>query len=280
MLFEKVPSKSPAALGLPRLSKALFIGLLALPLTGTFCAASVSEGPPWLEQIPNTPSIPTPDTQGSAPPVMDVDPFIGEATDPVGDTFGALTPQIDLVGISFDHVLSQNNFELTLSFNGPIAPISSGLPEGLFGYVEFDIDAEISTGFVPAYNIFCPTTGPDPLPVVIGAEKGLILFAYNPVNSTTILSDGSIFLEIPTTFGPQSVTYTFPEDSFNGYSAPEILVTVGTPMEFTDCGPEGPTPVAPAQAAVVTVPTMDHLGAALLVLLLTSAALLILRRRI
>lgn len=77
--------------------------------------------------------------------------------DPLGDVadLGFGGPLTDLASIHLWHTATDLHFEL--SFHTPIAPMSAGAPESLFGYTELDVDRNPSTGFAPfqnAYGVF------------------------------------------------------------------------------------------------------------------------------
>ncbi len=89
---------------------------------------------------------------GSSPAGPGVEaPFDFELTDPAGDTTAATTnpaqaPGIDLLRIS--GTLSPKELSLTLEFGAEITRWSDGAPNGLDGFVYFDVDESTSTGFL------------------------------------------------------------------------------------------------------------------------------------
>jgi hypothetical protein len=89
---------------------------------------------------------------GSGPSGPDTETPIEFAfVDPAGDTVAATANPLavaglDLVGVS--GVLSADELSLTLEFGSPVTPWSNGAANGLDGFVHFDIDQNVSTGFI------------------------------------------------------------------------------------------------------------------------------------
>lgn len=70
--------------------------------------------------------------------------------DPVGDTVVATTnpgqvPGLDLVSVN--GTLTRDELKLTLEFGSEITRWTDGLPNGLDGFVYFDVDEDTGTGF-------------------------------------------------------------------------------------------------------------------------------------
>lgn len=108
--------------------------------------------------------------------------------DPAGDTLtlGATTgpPAIDLLSIRGDY--KSDSLIVTATFNAPVA-IGTNVPNGLYGYLDFDIDDNAATG-LPYTNDFGGSA-------VLGIEYELdfynnatSMFVYSLTNPTVIVA--------------------------------------------------------------------------------------------
>ena len=70
-------------------------------------------------------------------------------TDPTGDTFGSGPVQIDIT--SYDAVYSGRNTTFTINFAGPIAAASTFASNGLYGFIDLDLDRNAATGGFAAF---------------------------------------------------------------------------------------------------------------------------------
>lgn len=255
----------------------LALGLTLLP--AAVLATPDSGWAAWTDPTQAASAYPLRHEKGAPPPTQDVDPIVGTALDAVGDTFGAGSPQIDVTEMDMQYLYSSDTLLLSFTFADPIAPPSEALPESVFGIIELDTDADVTTGSPAFYPVFCPFDG-GPTPTTLGVEMFIPISSYDPATGMSVLAPagGGPDVMIATTFGPQSVTYEIPADLYGGYPAPEALAIVGTLPEPTDCSPDNAVPLAAAGVSVITVPTASELGLGLLALLLAMAAAVTLRR--
>ena len=248
-------------------------------LVAVACALSAAGGAeaqnPWADWLTRPETRPTLENPvpGGPPPTVDLDPWVGFASDPAGDSFGvAATP--DITGFQSDYFYSRNTWQLTLTFDHSISPTSAGAADSIFGFIDVDLDADVSTGVTAASAIFCPPPPGGPVSS-LGVEAFISIPSYDPVSGTTLMIDigGGPDVEIPTTYGARSVTFDIPTSALQGNQKPEVLAVLGSLIEPTDCAPDEAVPLAPAGASVISVPTLDKLGLGLMILLLTVAAL-------
>jgi hypothetical protein len=129
----------------------------------------------------------------STPLVADAGTF----SDALGDTFGVLTPQLDLIGgsVFFD----ANTLDITLRFAGPIAPGDSGLPNAAVGVIELDTDQSDETGESPFQNGFAP-----PAPFISGFGTDVLLQISGTGDTGALVLDAFTLAQI----GFASVAFT------------------------------------------------------------------------
>lgn len=65
-------------------------------------------------------------------------------TDPLGDTFGAGSVQIDITSVTTNLLPGEIDFHV--AFGGPIAPPSAFAPNSVVGYLDLDTDQNPATG--------------------------------------------------------------------------------------------------------------------------------------
>jgi hypothetical protein len=71
-------------------------------------------------------------------------PLLG---DPVGDTFGVLSPQLDIVSSSGDFNSGPpTTYVFKVNFTGPRAPASAFAPNSVVGFIDIDADQNAATG--------------------------------------------------------------------------------------------------------------------------------------
>jgi len=204
-----------------KLKCVLVVGMLV----AASVALAVEPGPGWKNPRPRTPA-----PAGEKPGPVDRESL----SDPIGDTFGSLSPQHDITEFRVER--SGGNMVVTLTFNGTIAPGDPPVTASLVGYVEFDADQDPNTGFAGTADGFCPTTSG------LGIDFFLDLFSYDAATGTSPLYDenGSLVSDVATIFTSNSVMLTFPYASMGSANGVVDAVTViGTVPEPTDCAPDG-----------------------------------------
>lgn len=215
----------------------------------------------------------TPPASAPTEPVPAGGPATRASTsDPIGDTFGSLSPQLDIS--AFSASTDGSDLSLGLDFATPITPADSGQPDALFGFIDVDTDQNPTSGVVSAEDVFCPQ------PSGLGVEFVVDLGAYDSMTGTVGVYDSSSMMLVgsaPTVFGPTSVSVTVPLSLLGGSDGIDDVATViGTMPEPTDCAPNGGALTSDMTAA--GVPTLNALGLILLGLLLPAIGFLRSRR--
>jgi hypothetical protein len=186
-------------------------------------------------------------------------PFL---TDPTGDTFGSLAPQLDITTYQADAGTKAGHVIFTVNFAGPIAPASAFAPNSLVGFIDLDTDKNPATGATAWINQFMPPVPPPPILlkdefyIDLGSEQfhpGLV----DVVNALTNIPTG----QAPITFGPNSISIDVLLSQLGG-AGPSFNygILAGTFNESTDRAPNGATP---ASSFVPEPGSMTLLGVAL-----------------
>jgi hypothetical protein len=147
--------------------------------------------------------------------------------DPVGDAFGIGPVKHDIARVSWEG--DDSTFCLTVDFAGPVDPADALSPQRLAGYIDFDTDANASTGFSSTVDFFCP--GPSGL----GVEARLSMFGVSQ-DFATIFPGGDL---VPVHFDENSFTAIIPLSALGGDTAFNFAMVLGTFTEPTDCTPNG-----------------------------------------
>jgi len=93
---------------------------------------------------------------GTKNPRMMGTPLSTTINDPVGDTFGSGTVQIDI--IAFSATFTPTELIVSVSFQNPVSLPDSGQPNALIGYIDLDTDQNLGTGAISHIDIYSPYT--------------------------------------------------------------------------------------------------------------------------
>ena len=153
-------------------------------------------------------------------------------TDPTGDTYNG--GQHDIT--SFSAYYTATELIITVEFAGTISPRDSGLPNAVFGFIDFDTDQNPATGMSSNVDTWSPyTTG-------LGVDYFVYLSGYVSATGDTPVSDdtGTEVGRAPVSFTSNSFTVTVPLSLIGGDDGIVDTATVlGTPGEPTDACPNG-----------------------------------------
>ncbi len=165
----------------------------------------------------------------------EVTAYSGTVNDPLGDTFGSETPQLDLSSVSACN--GNDTVEITLAFSTPISPADSGEIDALGGYVDIDADQNGATGFPAFADAFSG------LRAGIGSEYIVSFFDVNSVAGTVPVRDSFTFAALgdaTVSFGARSVTITIPTAVLRSDDGQlDVAALIGTFPEPTDVSPNG-----------------------------------------
>jgi len=122
-----------------------------------------------------------------------------------------------------------STFCLTVAFAGQVAPADVVSAQRLGGYIDFDTDANASTGSPSVVDFFCPA------PSSLGVEARLNMFGVSQ-GFATIFPGGDL---VPVHFDQNSFTAIIPLSGLGGDTAFNFAMVLGTFAEPTDCAPNG-----------------------------------------
>jgi hypothetical protein len=180
--------------------------------------------------------------------------------DPLGDTFGTGPVRHDI--IAYDAVSLGGSTTFSVDFAGPIAPPSSGLPEGVTGFIDIDRDRDPATGTPPMINQLMPQVPPPP--IALGDEFLVDLFseAFHAGSVDVIDTiSGTIAFTVPIAYTATGLSLTVPVVG-PGNGSVNFGLVVGTSLEPTDRAPNGA--VAATSTAVPEPGGLTLLGIGLL----------------
>ena len=144
---------------------------------------------------------------------------------------------------------------LTVNFAGEVDPADAATGSELVGYVEFDTDEDINTGFLPgAVDVFCPDFA------VIGVDVVLDMFSVFQGTAILLNPFTGEFTEVPVTFDTNSFTAELPISALGGDSSLNFAAVLGTFAEPTDCIPNGGSIHSPDGSFVPPPPLPDSDG--------------------
>ncbi len=150
-------------------------------------------------------------------------------TDPAGDTLanvGTSDKGIDVVSLRGD--FKRDSLIVTVTFSGPVSPGSS--ENSLGGFIEFDMDDNVNTGFRPASNIFGATAS-------LGIEYQLDMF--NSDGASFALYDAAdVGVVVKASFSGNTVTARIPMSRLSSDDGNfSIVGVVGNSLRPTDIFP-------------------------------------------
>lgn len=192
--------------------------------------------------------------------------------DPAGDSFG-VSPDPDLN--LFSAATDGTNLILLLGFVNPISPFDSGQADALGGEIELDTDRNAATGAPAGVDALCP------LPAGIGVEAEVNLASYDSNTGQLQVTDANIGTNnVGATFTANTVEITIPLAFLSGPGTGivDAAVIVGSPIEATDCAPDGGF-ITSSPLPSLEIPTLQGWGLALLCGSLILAGLGVMRRR-
>lgn len=145
---------------------------------------------------------PPPDPPQDPPPA----PIEASVSDPAGDTFGTATVRWDLTGMKVTRNL--DDIVVALTFAAPLIAPTSGDPNAMIAFVDFDVDQDPATGSVTTVDEFRPT--PDG-PTGMGKEYELAMTTYAADSSVTLFdAAGNPVGQVRPVFNGNQVTVTIP----------------------------------------------------------------------
>lgn len=151
--------------------------------------------------------------------------------DPAGDTLGASTLRNHDLRTTSGYV-SDDSLSLTFEFANTIARGSAGATNSLYGFIEFDIDEDPGTGFVPIADSYRTETG-------LGVEYAIIL-GEDSAGTSVILYDigAAVDYAIPARFESNTVTVRLALSRINVADGRLAMVgVVGNQDDATDVLP-------------------------------------------
>jgi hypothetical protein len=187
--------------------------------------------------------------------------------DPVGDTFGAGSVQLDITSVN--GTVLGSNLAFRVTFATQVAPPSALAPNSVVGFIDLDTDQNASTGVISLQAIFGPGPAPllgDEFFVDLGSEishAGLV----DIVNATTF----SVTATVAITFSATSFSLEVPLAAIGGDNGiVNYGVIIGTFAEPTDEALNGTAPAVSGPAAIPEPATLLLLGSGLAGFLLKS----------
>ncbi|MDJ0634668.1 MAG: hypothetical protein QNJ34_15880 [Xenococcaceae cyanobacterium MO_188.B29] len=156
--------------------------------------------------------------------------------DPLGDTFGFGSPQIDIENVS--GVVSGEELKLTMNFFTPISAPSTGLSDSVVGFWDLDLDQDPLTGIASNQSFFAP---PDQQGGPLGVEVVIDLFSeeFNPGFVDLFDTNGFFIGTAPITYGTNSLEISIPLSELGDDGNLNYGTVIGTFNEPTDAAPNG-----------------------------------------
>lgn len=169
---------------------------------------------------------------------------MGVHTDPVGDTFEVDGPGLDIV--EFSALRTDSELLLSLSLADPFIPCPDpcedpppATPEdGVFGFVELDVDQNPETGSVTFFDLQSPYTSQ------MGVEFCLDLGTYDPGTQTILMyrivgfgsvQVGAVLMEV----SQNTALIRVPLNLIQDDGIVNATVVLGNPLNPTDAAPNG-----------------------------------------
>lgn len=173
----------------------------------------------------------------SAPTGVILSPWQGDISfdfaDPVGDTLPAPNGEegdvLDLVQI--EGQVTETSITVQLTFSGPVTPFTSGQPNALSGFLDFDVDQNAATGVEAGVDVLGGNSG-------MGVDF-FINLADNALGQMSIVSAGGSALALPFVITGSTVTFSFSRLLFgdeDGNMWISAVVSAG-PRPATDIAP-------------------------------------------
>ena len=182
--------------------------------------------------------------------------FSFSVPDPSDDSFGGLgSVKHEIINVS--GAGDTTTFCLTVDFAGAVFPPHAGTADGgtadagigqeLVGFVEFDTDADATTGRNEV-DFFCPErTG-------MGGEALLDMFSVSEGTGSIVDRATLSTTPVPVTFDGNSFTAVIPLSAIGGDSSFNLAMVLGTFAEPTDCAPNGASLHSPDGTLVLPPP--------------------------
>lgn len=150
--------------------------------------------------------------------------------DPAGDTadFSGVKPKAhDLLSMRGD--FKRDSLILTLTFAAPVSPASANVGSSLAGFIEIDIDDQVSTGIPPASNSFGASGN-------LGIDYQILLFQSDPTTVPLLSAAGGTV--VPASFSGNTMTIRIPMSQLgNDDGSFDMVGVVGTLDRPTDVVP-------------------------------------------
>ena len=188
---------------------------------------------------------------------------VGIASDPLGDTLGLATPQIDVS--QWSAIADAQNLQIEIDWATP-----SPAPQ-LGGLIDIDADRNPATGGASYVDFLCPSA------IGLGAEYRIDLFSALGSGQAAVTDAAwNVIGHAQVTQEASRLLVTVPRSLLGGAGQVDLGLVLGpAATEVTDCAGPLTSDLAPAVAAI---PALGPLGIAALAALLATAALLGLRR--
>ncbi len=189
----------------------------------------------------------------------------GVASDPLGDTLGIATPQVDVSQWSAS--ADNQNLQIEIDWAAP----SPAPPLG--GLIDIDADRNPATGGASYVDFLCPTS------LGLGVEYRIDLFSAATTGQATVTdATWNVVGHAQVTQESNRLLVTVPRALIGGAGQVDLALALGpAATELTDCAGPLTSALAPAPPAAA-VPALGTAGIAALALLLAGAALVALRR--
>ena len=187
---------------------------------------------------PATPtfSFTVPDATGDAAPFFGVGPLVHDIT--------SISAEGDATTVC-----------LTVEFAAPIDPADAGTGNELVGFLEFDTDADLFTGFIPGQADFlCPDRAG------LGVDTTLDLFSVFGGMALLVPFGTAPNVLVPVVFDTNAFTAAIPIAELGGDTTFNMAALIGTFIEPTDCAPNGGSIGSPTGALVPVPPLPDTDG--------------------
>jgi hypothetical protein len=152
-------------------------------------------------------------------------------SDPAGDVFGSGAVQWDATALTLTRDLT--GITVSLDFSTDIISPTSGNPEAMIGFVEFDVDQDAASGIESTVDEFRPNGGSTGM----GADYALVLSDYASDSSVAVIDSlGTSIGRVKPVFDARRITIRIPLALLGGddgkLDAAAIVGVLGRPSDI------------------------------------------------